>query len=436
MFLNDNKYLSNLLKNVNIKEIQSNIENIEYWSDVISYQEKFSELKKFIISSEKKFCEFYGHNKKFPNEEERLNYIDTLIPNIKDILIKNQISNIPENNKINQSNDKTETKKETSSSFDTINKIKEKGLFGALRSAVDDIGDGISKAKDTAKNFLKSNNQNINSALIQEIEQKISENNFKYIIIFISCISTFYKVLKRLIDFTSKIELDFQKNQINEKIFKYKKLIEQITYFFYMKISLNLFNFDKINPLIIDSDWSPSAESGASQLFEQSFWVSKIINIFEIILEVLFNNFGKVFEEKKLVKYINILIRYIVSNIQDNFSKVKICNDTGRSIMLKDIKFLKQGIENGLKKYNYDKKIKTNELFDVIMQYINAWYYDTDELTKFIFENNIQYKYFQSFLYSSPLINNLSQEKKNEFINNIKQRYLLHFKKALSNMKN
>ena len=436
MFLNDNKYLSNLLKNVNIKEIQSNIENIEYWSDVISYQEKFSELKKFIISSEKKFCEFYGHNKKFPNEEERLNYIDTLIPNIKDILIKNQVSNIPENNKINLSNDKTETKKETSSSFDTINKIKEKGLFVALRSAVDDIGDGISKAKDTAKNFLKSNNQNINSALIQEIEQKISENNFKYIIIFISCISTFYKVLKRLIDFTSKIELDFQKNQINEKIFKYKKLIEQITYFFYMKISLNLFNFDKINPLIIDSDWSPSAESGASQLFEQSFWVSKIINIFEIILEVLFNNFGKVFEEKKLVKYINILIRYIVSNIQDNFSKVKICNDTGRSIMLKDIKFLKQGIENGLKKYNYDKKIKTNELFDVIMQYINAWYYDTDELTKFIFENNIQYKYFQSFLYSSPLINNLSQEKKNEFINNIKQRYLLHFKKALSNMKN
>ena len=50
MFLNDNKYLNNLLKNVNIIEIQSTIENIEYWSDVISYQEKFSELKKFIIS--------------------------------------------------------------------------------------------------------------------------------------------------------------------------------------------------------------------------------------------------------------------------------------------------------------------------------------------------------------------------------------------------
>ena len=104
--------------------------------------------------------------------------------------------------------------------------------------------------------------------------------------------------------------------------------------------------------------------------------------------------------------------------------------------MLKDIKFLKQGIENELKKYNYDKKIKTNELFDAMVQYINAWYYSTEEITKFIFDNNIQYKYFQSFLYSSPSIKNLTQEKKNDFINIIKKKYLLHFKKVISSMKN
>ena len=33
-------------------------------------------------------------------------------------------------------------------------KTKAKGLLGVLRFAVDDIGDGLSKAKDTAKNFL------------------------------------------------------------------------------------------------------------------------------------------------------------------------------------------------------------------------------------------------------------------------------------------
>ena len=434
MFLNDNKYLNNLLKNINIREIQNNLDNIEFWSDVISYQEKFSELKKFIIFSEKKFCEFYGLNKKFQNEEEKQIYMDNFIPKLKDILPMNNPINSLENPSLNDKNNDDinhDIKKDSNNNSDTNIKIK---LLGALRSAVDDIGDGLSKAKDTAKNFLKSN-QNINSVLIQEIEQKISENNFKYITIFISCISTFYKVLKRLINFTSKIELDFQKNQITERIFKYKKLIEQITYFFYMKITLNLIDFEKISPLIENSDWSPIPETGASQLFEQSFWVSKIINLFEIIVEIIFNKYGKIFEEKKLLKYFNILIKYIVSNIQDNFSKIKNCNDTGRSIMLKDIKFLKQGIENILKKYNYDKNIKTNELFDVVIQYINAWYYNTDELTKFIFDNHIQYKYFQSFLYSSPLLNHLTQEKKNNFINDMKQRYLLHFRKVISNMK-
>ena len=436
MFLNDNKYLNNLLKIVNIKEIQNHLDHIEYWSYVISYQEKFSELKKFIISSEKKFLEIYGHNKKFQNEEEKQNYIDNLIPKIKDLLIINKTENTSSNNF-------NERKKETSNSDKNNNKLndkennrmKEKGLFNVIKSAVDDIGDGISKAKDTAKKFLK-NNQNIDSLLIQETKQKISENNFKQIIIFISCISSFYKVLKRLVNFTTKIELDFQKNQITEKIFSYKKLIEQITYFFYMKISLNLLNFEKISQLIINSDFCPSPEEGASQLFEPSFWVSNIINLFQIIIEVIIKEFNKILEEKKLVKYFNILIKYIVGNIQDNFSKIKNCNDTGRSIMLKDIKFLKQGIENELKKYNYNKKIKTNELFDIIVQYINAWYYNTEEITKFIFDNNIQYKYFQSFLNSSPLIKDLTQEKKNEFINLIKRKYLLHFKKVISSMKN
>ena len=399
MFLNDNKYLSNLLKNINIKDIQKNLDNIDHWSDVISYQEKYPELKKFIISSEKKFYEYYGYNKKFQNEEEKHNYIDTLIPKLKDILMIDVNFNKNEKNV----NKKNGTK-----------------------------NDNQTKSEE---NILKNNQNNIDPDLLKEIEQKISESNFKYITIFISCINTFYKVLKRLINFTSKIELDFQKNQITEKIYNYKKLIKQITYFFYMKISLNLTNFEKISPLIIDSDFSPSPEEGATQLFEQSFWVTKLINLFEAILKVITDGFNEIFEEKKLIIYFNILIKFIASNIQDNFSQVKNCNDTGRSIMLKDIKFLKQGIESGLKKYNLDKKINTNELFDIIIQYVNSWYYDTDEMTKFIVDNNIQFKYFQSLFLSAPLINDLEQEKKYEFFKKITQKYLIHFKEVISSLK-
>ena len=431
MFLVDNKYLNNLIKNLNIKEIQNNLEELEYWSDVISYQEKFSEIKKFIISSEKKLCEFYGHTKKFQTEEENQIFINNFIPKLQDILIPNETINSPENNEPN--------KNEITNELNNIpDKIKEKGILGVLRSAVDDLGDGLSKAKDTAKNFLTSSNenQNINKALIDEMEQKIKENNFKQIAIFISCISSFYKILKRLINFTSKIELDFQKNQILEKINKYKILIEQINYFLFMKISLTLIDFEKISTFILDSDWSPSPESGAGQLFEASFWVSKIINMYEIILDIIIQKYADIFNEKKIVKYFTILIKHIVNNIQNNFSKIKNCNDTGRSVMLKDIKFLKQGIENALKKHNIDKKIKINEEFEVIFLYINAWYYNSDELTKFIFEHNVQYKHFQSFIYCSPVLISLSKEKRNEFINQIKQRYLLHFKKIISKLKN
>ena len=137
-----------------------------------------------------------------------------------------------------------------------------------------------------------------------------------------------------------------------------------------------------------------------------------------------------------MVKYLTILITHILNIIQNNFSKIKNCNDTGRSVMLKDIKFLKQGIENALKKYNLDKKMKINELFDIIFLYINAWYYNSEELTKFIFDNNIQYKHFQSFIYSSPFISSFSQEKRSQYINEIKQKYLMHFKKIISKLKN
>ena len=453
IFMTDNKYISSLLRPLNLKEIQNDIENIEYWSEITSYQQKYSELKKFYISTEKKFCDFYGHNKKFNSEEEKQNFIDNLIPklneNILDINenqikiqnngknLTNKIINFKIKNNINQKdNDKSLNSNINKDKNNNKNTEKEKNFsfLDKLKSAVDDIGDGISKAKDTAKNLLKDN-QKQNSILLKEIREKIKMTHIKQIIIFISTISTIYKTLKRLTGFTSKIELDFQRNQIIDKLYKYKKLAQQMQYFFFMKISLNFMDFSKISPLIGEFNWTPSPEEGSSQLFEASSWVISIIKIFEIITSEIIFQFNELFEEKKLIEYFVILIKFIISNIQENFSKIRNCNDTGRSIMLKDIKFLKQGIESILKKYNYIKKINIDELFDIIFQYVNAWYYNNDELIKFIFDNNIQYKYFKSFLYTSPIIKELSLELKNDLINKIRQKYLIQFKKIIINLK-
>ena len=81
------KHLSELLKNLNFKDIQKDSGNMEYWSDVISNQKKYMVLKKFCISMEKKFCEFFGHNKEFTSEEEKHSFVDKLIPNLNEIII-------------------------------------------------------------------------------------------------------------------------------------------------------------------------------------------------------------------------------------------------------------------------------------------------------------------------------------------------------------
>ena len=456
IFMIDYKYLSSLLKHLNFKEIQKDVENIEYWSEVTSYQQKYSELKKFYISTEKKFCEFYGHNKKFNDEEEKQKFIDNLIPKLNEFKGNINDKENMNNSKINFSifksnkNDKNNNNKNDIlvalnknqiNNLDNINNSENKNdkdnnknlsFFEKIRSAVDDIGDGLSKAKDTAKKLVKDNQ---NSIVITEIKDKILSTHLKQIIVLISTISTLYKTLKRLEGFTSKIELDFQKKQINDKLKNYKILKDQIQYFFYMKISINLFDFSEISHMIEDFNWSPPPEIGSSQLFEASLWVNKILKLFQIIVNEIIIEFHENFEEKQLTDYIIILIKYIISNIQDTFAKIKSCNDIGRIIMLKDIKFLKQGIENILKNVNYFKNIKTAELFDIIFHYINAWYYNCDELIKFIFDNNMQYKYFSSFLYSSPIIKELTPEIKNNFINKVKKRYLIHFKRVIVSLK-
>ena len=454
-FMINNKYIYSLLKPLNLKEIQKDIENIEYWSEVISYQQKYSELKKFYISTEKKFCDFYGHNKKFSSDEEKQNFIDNLIPKLNEnILDSNQKEiKLQSNDTTNQSNLKNNFKLlkinkndkdilDTTLNINQINKnntknvVKEKNFsfLDKLKSAVDDIGDGISKAKNSAKNILKDS-QKQNSPIIKEIREKIKVTHIKQIIIFISTISTIYKTLKRLTGFTSKIELDFQRNQIIDKLNKYKNLKEQIQYFFFMKISLNFMDFPKISPLIEEFNWTPSSEEGSTQLFEASSWVTKIIKLFELITNEIIVQFNELFGEKKLIEYFVILIKFIISNIQENFAKIRKCNDTGRSIMLKDIKFLKQGIENILKKYNFIKKIKIDDLFDIIFQYVNAWYYNKEELVKFLFDNNIQYKYFKSFIYTSPILTELSSEIKIDLINRVRQKYLIQFKKVIMSLK-
>ena len=473
MFLKDNSYLSKLLKNLNLKEIQKDIGNIEYWSDVASYQKKFLELKKFYISTEKKFCQFFVNDKEFATDEEKESFINNLIPKSNDIIVtknkekeenkvtQNQFSNLINNN-LNIFNFKKNSVKnirdiiginnndeKDNSTNENKNNNTEEDDDGMEPLNINQINDSNNnsntkeKDKNESKSFLnffysndtKKTQEIPIEEIIKEVKLKLSSMRLKEIIILISCILTLKKTLKRLVSFTTKIELELQRYQIISKLNKYEKLIEQMRNLFYMKISSEILDFSKISYLIEEYNWSPNPEEGSTQLFEASGWVNKLKSLFEVIVCEIHNKYYDLFGEKKITQFIIILVKFIIEGVQDSFAKIKKCNDMGRSIMLKDIKLLKEGIESTLKKYNYYKNLKTNILFDIIIQYANAWYYDKDELTKFIFNYNIQYKYFESLMNSSPIISELSNEIKNELVSKVKQHYLNQFKKIISQFK-
>ena len=454
MFMKDNNYLSKLLKNLNLKEIQKDMGNIEYWNDVASYQKKFMELKKFYVLTEKKFCNYIGNEKEFNSDEEKELFISNLIPkNNKEnkLIAQKQLSNLINNNfnifsfgknsinnnNNNNTNDESSTKNKKENDEDGL-----EALNINLMNDTNSNNNQKEKEKNESKSFLnffygtetKKTQEIPIEEIIKEIKSKLSSIKLKEIIILMSCILTLKKTLKRLVSFTTKIELELQRYQILSKLNKYEKIIEQMRNYFYTKISFDILDFSKLSHYIEEYNWSPSAEEGSTQLFEASGWVVKLKKVFELIICEIHNKYFKLFEEKKLTQFIIILIKFIVESVQDSLSKIKKCNDMGRSIMLKDIKLLKEGIENILKKYNY-KNIKTNMLFDILIQYANAWYYDKDELANFIINYSIQYKYFDSLMNSSPMISELSHDIKNELVNKVKQNYLNQFKKIIANFK-
>ncbi len=316
------------------------------------------------------------------------------------------------------------------------------GFFNRLRSAVDDIGENIAKRRNSIAlkpKELEKEKEKINYQkklqLSQDLISKLSSSHFKQTVVFLSCISTIHKVIKRLEVFTSKIDLDFQKFQIIDQLNLYKTIIKQIQYFFYMKISKEiLYNkYEKISIFIENFDWEPVPEEGQHQLFEASQWVEQILLNYEVIIENINEKYFEIFGKKKLGEFFTIITKFVLGNVMDSFIKIKKCNNIGRSVMLKDMKFIKQGVERILGKFGYGMKIvDTNQLFDIPFQFVNAWYYSKEELEKFVFDNNIQYRYYKNIFLSSPIINRLSNEEKNDFNKKMESKYGQKFHKIVN----
>jgi hypothetical protein len=174
-------------------------------------------------------------------------------------------------------------------------------------------------------------------------------------------------------------------NDKSEEIEKYKKIIEQIQYFFYLKIASEVIEIKPLRDMISYYNWTPPQSEAETQLFKASSYVNKMLTQLNVVYDNIKNQIIK-FPIKIQENLIKSFIKFIVGNVQDSYANIKKCNTTGRSIMLKDLKFLQQGFEDSInKKWKYN--VKVNEYFEIIFNYVNAWYYDKGDLEKFVFDN-------------------------------------------------
>jgi len=201
-----------------------------------------------------------------------------------------------------------------------------------------------------------NDNYEINEFYLPKINSSIILNDtnvyscmIESIILFESIISI-KKFLKRLSHFTNKIELEFRSKYVLDTIKELNDVIDEIKVFIYKPICANIFKIDAIFNKILNYRWDPKESETVSPFSEANVYVD---NIFQEICEKydkLYLLSGGSLTEKSQKRFLDVMLIHINEKLLDTFSKIKKCNTYGRSIMLKDIKFLKSRIESKFSK--------------------------------------------------------------------------------------
>lgn len=169
-------------------------------------------------------------------------------------------------------------------------------------------------------------------------------------IILYESIISLRKILKRLSHFANKIELEFRSQYVIDTINEYESVLEEMKVFIYRPICANIFKIDSIFTKITNYRWDPKESEATSPFSEPNQFVD---NIFQEICEKydkLYLLSGGSLTEKSQKRFLDVMLIHIIEKLMDTFSKIKKCNSNGRSIMLKDIKFLKSKIESKFSK--------------------------------------------------------------------------------------
>ena len=229
------------------------------------------------------------------------------------------------------------------------------------------------------------------------------------IIFYESCI-TLYKVIKRL------LPTDIQ-NKYTPLLKIYKTILIELRSSIYCPIMQNIFGLNPyLNSLSIQN-WNISEIEVNTKFSDASEFIYNIIDeIFEKYNNLTILSSDSLTNISKL-RFFNIILEFLIDELSTSINEIEQCSSVGRSILLKDIKFLKNNFEDILKE---KKKINSDIVFNKIISYINAWYYNENDLFSYMKTNHIKMRLISSILKTGLVLSKVSNEIKHLIRNKIK----------------
>ena len=229
------------------------------------------------------------------------------------------------------------------------------------------------------------------------------------IVFYESCI-TLYKFIKRI------FSLSLQKKYQTQMNF-YKILLEELKGFIYYPILPNILNLKSYLSILTNQNWNLAEHEATTSFNDASEFVYSIIDeVFEKYNNLTLLSSDSLTKISKL-RFFHIILVYLIDELSYAISEIPICSSVGRSVLLKDMKYLKTNFEDIIK----DKKqIQSDLLFNQIISYINAWYYDEKDLALYMKKNHIQLKLITGILTSGLSFSKLPNENKRLIKNKIK----------------
>lgn len=180
----------------------------------------------------------------------------------------------------------------------------------------------------------------------------------------------------------------------------------------------NIFGLNSyLNSLSIQN-WNISEMEVSTKFSDASEFIYNIIDeIFEKYNNLTILSSDSLTNNSKL-RFFNIILEFLIDELSTSINEIEECSSVGRSILLKDIKYLKSNFEDIIK----EKKIINSDIvFNKIISYINAWYYNENDLFSYMKRNHIKMRLISSILKTGLVLSKLPNEIKHLIRNKLKE---------------